>query len=192
MPQQDTVTQASASASSYRQRTQQGTIWHAPSGEAIRVRDIDIADHAVLNQFPDNLRQVVYRGIERSASLKPSETPEDDDIDVFAGLSGEDLLKSQGDIAIQLCKMGWIMPRVVDVVEDEDTEISVDELLKSDARAYMTHVFGSNAMEAQALAPFPGGSPGSVRPVPGLPGVPRPAVPTAPAGDPRILARDSV
>lgn len=191
MPQQETIDQAITSAAVYRQRRDQGKPWRAPSGAIVRVRSLDITDHAVLARFPDYLRAVIYQVIERSPSLKPAE---DDDVTdaLFAGLSGEELLNREAEIGQTLCKLGWIEPAVVDEVTDPDIQISVAELDAQDRRGYMEWVFGAYAQEAQPLATFPAGSAGRVGPVSTVQAESQGSQRAAPAGDVRVLARDSV
>src|SRR5690606_17710093 len=113
-----------------------------------------IADHAVINQFPAYLRQMVYDVIERSATLRP-DAPEGDEASPFAGLSGEELIQREYEIGVALVKVGWIDPQVVDEVTDEETQISVADVDPRDRRAYMGRVFGVQAAEASALSTFP-------------------------------------
>lgn len=158
MPQKKTTDTAVTSASAYRQKREQGTLWHAPSGAVVRIRDLDISDHAVIGQFPDNLQQLVYRQIEQSAKLRTTKAPDIEQAaaSLFDGLSGKELLDSTYQLGVMCCKLGWMEPRVVDTVDDPDTEIGVDEIDAQDRTAFMARVF--NGDEADAMATFPGQS----------------------------------
>lgn len=158
-----------STASAYRQRRNAGTEWEAPSGAVVRVRDLDITDHAVIGTFPSALQQMIYKSIESSATLrsKPSEDI-DDEANPFAGLSGDEVLSREYEIGIALVKLGWIEPQVVDVVTNEDTQLAVNEVDSRDRRAYMERVFGGSGVEAQQFATFPEQPAGSVGPRPAL------------------------
>lgn len=157
------------SASSYRQRRTQGTVWTAPSGAEIRVRMLDITDHAVIGVFPTDLQEMIYAAIERSNALRGDAT--DEDANPFAGLSGKEMIEREYEIGTTLCTLGWIEPQVVATVTDPETQISIDEVEARDRRAYMTYVFDGNAQEAQKLATFPGQSAGGVGVGPTVPAV---------------------
>ncbi len=150
--------QKSASlASQYRKRRKEGHLWTAPSGASIRVRKLSLSDYAVVGQLPDNLQQIVYKVIDVSTKLRATPTNDDTDIDdVFGDLTGEEKLVAMRDTSIRLAKLGWIEPKVVDTVKDEDTEVGVDEVDADDMLAYMAMIFGAQQQEAQRLTPFPG------------------------------------
>jgi hypothetical protein len=104
------------SASSYRQRRQEGQIWRAPSGEPVRVRTLDLSDHVILNQFPDYLRQMIYKQIAGSAKLRivgenSDQELDEEDSSPFDGLSPEEVLQREYELGIVLCKVSWIAPR---------------------------------------------------------------------------------
>ncbi|MGI8404981.1 MAG: hypothetical protein ACR2OE_09510 [Thermomicrobiales bacterium] len=163
MPTKTTEPRQISTASAYRQRRNAGTEWEAPSGAVIRVRELDLSDHAVIGSFPSELQQMIYKAIEASATLrgKPSEDI-DDDANPFAGLSGDEVLAREYEIGTKLVKLGWIEPQVVDVVEDEDIQISVDEVDSRDRREYMLRTFGVSGGEAKQFATFPEQPAGSV------------------------------
>ena len=181
-----TITQSAAQ--SFRRRRREGSLWTAPTGEMVRVRDLDISDHVILDQFPDHLRQMVYRTVERSAALKGDVPPDDD---LFAGLSGEELIRTQAEIADTLCRLAWIDPQIVDEVTDPDHEVTFDDVPVSVRRAFMAHVFGTQAQEAQALSRFPGRSAGNVGALPAVQDV-RPTAQPGDAPDPTVVRADGV
>lgn len=182
------------SASAYRQRRQEGKEWIAPSGAVVRVRELDIADHVIINQFPDYLRQSIYKVLTASSKLgaKDDNQEADDDINPFSDLSGEELMAREYEIGTTLCKLGWISPAVVDEVTDPDAEIGIDELEAVDRRAYMARVFGGYQQEAQQLAPFPDRPAGSLGVVRGVPDVPPVAERPAPPAGAGVFRADGV
>ena len=156
-------TQAQGAARSYRERTQQGTLWLAPSGNEIRIRKLNLADYTIIDRLPDHLQQRVYAIIDASGNLKGDAA----DDDPFEGLDGKGKLDTMRDLSIRFAKVGWIAPRLVDTVNDPDTEIGVDEIdttpeLANDLIAYLTMVFSGNYSEAQQVATFPGQPAGGV------------------------------
>lgn len=186
-----TITKISG-AKAYRKRRQEGTIWEAPSGAEVRVRELDISDHAVLNTFPDALQKMIYASIEKSAALRTEDDDDDEGVNPFAGLSGEEVVQREYEIGTTLCKLGWLEPQVVDEVTDEETQIGVDEVESADRRAYMTRVMGGYSAEAQKLAPFPEQPAGGVGAGSAVPAVQPAAVPADAAGDSGVLACDVV
>jgi hypothetical protein len=158
-----------STASAYRQRRNAGTEWEAPSGAVVRVRELDITDHAIIGTFPSELQQMIYKSIAASATLRGKPAEElDDEANPFAGLPGDEVLNREYEIGIALVKLGWIEPQVVDVVTDEDTQISVHEVDSRDRREYMLRSFGTSGLEAKQFATFPEQPAGSVGPGPAL------------------------
>lgn len=143
-------------ASQYRKRRREGRPWTAPSGATIRIRSLSLSDHTVVGQLPTNLQQIVYKAIDASTKLNAAATEDDVDIDdVFGELNGEEKLIAMNDTSVRLAKIGWIEPRLVDTVTDEDLEIGVEEVDSDDLLAYMGMIFGGQQAEAEQLTPFP-------------------------------------
>lgn len=178
-------------AAAYRQKRQQGTEWTAPSGMPILIRDLDISDHMVVNQFPEYLRKMVYDTIEHSAALR-TESEDEEGFNPLQGLDGEEIARREYEISVTLCKLGWIDPQVVDEVTDEDRQIAVSDLDPRDRRAFMARVFTGAEQEAAQLSSFRDGSGGDVGPVPAVPGVPGDAVGADATGGVGVLRSDSV
>ncbi len=166
MPQRTTTANAapkqSTGAAAYRQMAEQGVLWTAPSGAVIRVRDLTIADRAVMLAMPQDLQKIVSDIIERSPSLKGADSAETEEelLELFAGEEGGGmtaLLEREYRLGVHACIACWIDPQVVltsEEVTDPDTQISADVIPASDRRAFLTRVFGGNEQEAAALATF--------------------------------------
>lgn len=186
------ATEQMSRAERYRQRRQQGVTWKAPSGEEIRVKRLSLTDTAVVGKLPSNLQQIVYRAIDASTKLKAAPSPDDVDIDdVFGDLDGKAKLDAMRETSVQLAKLGWIDPKLVDEVTDPETQIGVDEADADDLLAYMGYVMSGQQEEAAPLATFPERSPGGMGPRHDGPAVL--AAAESGSGDPQsILRRDSV
>lgn len=155
--------QTMSRATRYRKQRQQGVEWFPPSDPdmPIRVRKLTITDHAVINQFPDNLQKVIFDQIEGDGVLRGEpEEPKG----LFGGMNGKQLLETQRDLSVRMAKLGWIEPRLVDEVTDPEHEIGVDEVEDADLVAYMTWVFSGHQTEARQVATFPDRPQGGVGP----------------------------
>lgn len=167
MPQPSTTAKAApkhpTGAAAYRQLAEQGVLWTAPSGAVIRVRDLTIADRALMLSFPQELQDVVATIIEQSPSLK-AEADDDAREEIMALLGGEErsaltVLDREYQLGVHACIACWIEPVVVlnpDDVTDPETQIHAAQIVASDRRAFMAKVFGGDAAEVASLATFRG------------------------------------
>lgn len=167
MPQQSTNPKNAPAqptgAAGYLQIADTGTLWTAPSGAVIRVRDLTIMDRATVNALPQDLQEIINTVIEQSESLR-GQADDEATTDTLLDLMGGDdrnirtALDRFDAIGQQFVIMGWIEPQVVptaDDVTDPATQIPIARVLPSDRQAFMTRTFGSDAVEATQLATFP-------------------------------------
>lgn len=158
------------SAREYRQMRKRGHEWVSPTGLVVRVRRLDMTDHATINQFPAHLRKIIYDSIEASTKLGMRD---DMTVDPFDGMSGEETMKATTEISEAMVRLAWIEPRIVDTVdpENDENELTIDEVESIDRLHFMTWIMNGYEVEAQALAPFPERSSAGVGTGPSVPEV---------------------
>jgi len=171
MPQKSTTAKAApkqaTGAAAYLEMVDTGTLWDAPSGAVIRVREISILDRASMLQLPAHLQQVVDDIIDQSDILRDKDISEDDAetigkqlLDTLKGEGGttRDALERQYELSVQLCVIGWIDPEVVPTeadITDPATQVPATKVPAADRNGWFAHVFGGDAEAAARLTPFP-------------------------------------
>jgi len=160
---QTATPKAPTGAAAYLELVEQGTLWTAPSGAVIRVRDISVLDRATMGALPEHLQVVVNEILDNSATLKASDDDEDTAMSLMELLAGEEkklgtALDRMYEIGVHLCIAGWIEPEVVPTpadVTDPARQIPATKITTDDRNAFMGRVFGTDMGEAQKVATFP-------------------------------------
>lgn len=151
-------------ASAYLQMVDQGTLWTAPSGAVIRVRDLTIMDRVLTDTLPNHLQEIVNRIIDSSEALSGDREDESDAELALRMLGGDNpsLREVYGNLyemGVAFCVASWLEPEVVPTeadVTDPERQIPATRIAKADREAFLARTLGMDVSEAQRLAPFPG------------------------------------